>query len=70
MNEPKDYDFMFKLILIGSQHVGKSNILYRYLKGEFLESSTSTLGVEYGAKTITTAKGNRIKLQIWDTAGQ
>lgn len=30
--DKKDYDFMFKLILVGSSGVGKSNILLRYTK--------------------------------------
>jgi len=34
-NEKKDYDFMFKLILVGSASVGKSNILLKYTKNEF-----------------------------------
>jgi len=32
MGEKKDYDFMFKLILVGSSGVGKSNILMKYTK--------------------------------------
>lgn len=72
MNEgnKKDFDFMFKLILIGTASVGKSNILLRYTKDIFDESSQTTIGVEYATKTVTTANGTRIKFQIWDTAGQ
>ena len=66
----KDYDYMFKLILVGSASVGKSNILLKYTKDQFDESSQTTIGVQYATKTITTAIGNRIKFQIWDTAGQ
>lgn len=68
--DKKDYDFMFKLILVGSSGVGKSNILLRYTKNEFLEGWQMTIGVEYATKTITTVNGTRIKFQIWDTAGQ
>lgn len=32
MEEGKEYDYMFKLILIGAAGVGKSNILLRYTK--------------------------------------
>lgn len=61
---------MFKLILIGSAAVGKSNILLKYTKDQFSENSQTTIGVEYATKIVTTATGFRIKFQIWDTAGQ
>jgi small GTP-binding protein len=66
----KDYDYMFKLILIGSAAVGKSQILMKYTKDQFSEQSQTTIGVEYATKILTTANGSRIKFQIWDTAGQ
>ena len=70
MDNKKDYDYMFKLILVGAASVGKSQILLRYTKNEFSDLSQATLGVEYATKLITTPQGNRIKFQIWDTAGQ
>lgn len=66
----KDHDYMFKVILLGKSGVGKSNILLRCTKNEFVCNCDSTLGVEYATKIITTSSGIRIKLQIWDTAGQ
>ena len=61
---------MFKLILIGSNSVGKSNILLKYTKDQFSADSQTTIGVEYATKIVTTANGFRVKFQIWDTAGQ
>jgi len=69
-NKPKEFDYMFKLILLGSTAVGKSNILLRFIKNDFSQESQTTLGVEYAAKIVTTQTGKRVKLQIWDTAGQ
>ena len=69
-DEKKDFDYMFKLILIGAAGVGKSNILLKYTKDQFVEGWNLTIGVEYATKIITTARGTRIKFQIWDTAGQ
>ena len=63
------YDFLFKLILIGDSSVGKSNILLKYLKGEFNPNSKATVGVEFGTKSVE-IENKRIKIQIWDTAGQ
>ena len=67
--ENKEYDLLFKLILIGDSYVGKSNILLKYLKNQFNENSKTTIGVEFGTKNII-INNKRIKIQIWDTAEQ
>ncbi len=64
-----DYDFLFKIVLIGDSGVGKSNLLSRFTRNEFNLESKSTIGVEFATKSIE--KDNMvIKAQIWDTAGQ
>ena len=67
--DKESYDFLFKLILIGDSSVGKSNILLKYLKGQFDPNSKATVGVEFGTKNVE-IKNKKIKIQIWDTAGQ
>ena len=67
--EKESYDFLFKMVLIGDSSVGKTNILSKYLKGTFDESSKATVGVEFGTKNIK-INDKKIKIQIWDTAGQ
>lgn len=72
MATPKDlddYDYLFKIVLIGDSGVGKSNILARYTKNEFNLESKATIGVEFATKSIVT-EDKTIKAQIWDTAGQ
>jgi Ras-related protein Rab-11A len=56
-------------VLIGDSATGKSNILNRYTKDQFSLNTKSTVGVEFGAKSLT-FKEQIIKAQIWDTAGQ
>jgi Ras-related protein Rab-2A len=68
MSEPQP-DSLFKLLIIGDSGVGKSCFLLQFIEGDFKEDHNVTIGVEYGAKTVTAA-GKQIKLQIWDTAGQ
>ena len=65
----EDYDYLFKLILIGDSYVGKTNIMSQYIKKEFSLNSKSTVGVEFGTKIIK-LQDKIIKAQIWDTAGQ
>ncbi|XP_068336380.1 ras-related protein Rab11D isoform X1 [Pyrus communis] len=64
-----EYDYLFKLVLIGDSGVGKSNLLSRFTRNEFNLESKSTIGVEFATKTLT-VDAKLIKAQIWDTAGQ
>lgn len=63
------YDKLIKIILIGDSCVGKSNILSRFINNDFIYESKSTIGVEFGTRTLT-VNNIKIKAQIWDTAGQ
>ena len=65
----KGYNMIFKIVLIGDTSVGKTNILSKYLKGEFDPKSKSTVGVEFGVKNFK-IENNIVKVQIWDTAGE
>lgn len=65
----RDYDFLFKLVLIGDSGVGKSCLLLRFADDNFTDSYISTIGVDFRFRTITIDK-KTVKLQIWDTAGQ
>mmetsp|Transcript_111314 Transcript_111314/g.325574 ORF Transcript_111314/g.325574 Transcript_111314/m.325574 type:complete len:213 (+) Transcript_111314:80-718(+) len=65
----RDYDHLFKLVLLGSSSVGKSCLLLRFADDTFTDSYITTIGVDFRFKTIPVEKKN-IKLQIWDTAGQ
>ncbi|KAF9972469.1 hypothetical protein BGZ73_004414 [Actinomortierella ambigua] len=70
MSQADTYDFLFKIVLIGDSGVGKSNILSRFTRGDFNLESKSTIGVDFGARTVQVEDGKMIKAQIWDTAGQ
>ncbi|KAK1375391.1 RAB GTPase [Heracleum sosnowskyi] len=65
----EDYDYLFKIVLIGDSGVGKSNLLSRFTRNEFSLESKSTIGVEFATRSITVDE-KIIKAQIWDTAGQ
>ncbi|KAJ4886676.1 Ras-related protein RABA1g [Raphanus sativus] len=64
-----DYDFLYKVVLIGDSGVGKSNLLSRFTRNEFSLESKSTIGVEFATRTIH-VDDKIVKAQIWDTAGQ
>jgi small GTP-binding protein len=64
----KDYDRGFKIIIAGSQGVGKGSLLLRYVDNTFSGSMISTIGVDFKFKIIA-VNGQKVKLQIWDTVG-
>ncbi|TVT98560.1 hypothetical protein EJB05_56135, partial [Eragrostis curvula] len=64
-----EFDYLFKLLLIGDSSVGKSCFLLRFADDSYVDSYISTIGVDFKIRTIE-MDGKTIKLQIWDTAGQ
>lgn len=64
-----EYDYLFKLLLIGDSGVGKSCLLLRFADDTYTDSYISTIGVDFKIRTVELDK-KTIKLQIWDTAGQ
>ncbi|CUS11333.1 unnamed protein product [Tuber aestivum] len=78
-----EYDYLFKLLLIGDSGVGKSCLLLRFADDTYTESYISTIGVDFVGppmhlvpptilSKIRTVEldAKTVKLQIWDTAGQ
>jgi small GTP-binding protein len=55
--------------VLGDAGVGKSSLINQYVRQTFTNNYISTVGIDFQEK-IMTVKGQRIKLQIWDTAGQ
>lgn len=64
-----EYDYLFKLLLIGNSGVGKSCLLLRFSDDTYSNDYISTIGVDFKIKTVE-LEGKTVKLQIWDTAGQ
>lgn len=64
-----NYDYLFKVLLIGESSVGKTSVLLRYTDQIFNPSFQATIGVDFRLSTIE-KHGKVHKLQLWDTAGQ
>eukprot|EP00762_Andalucia_godoyi_P001902 ANDGO_06027.mRNA.1 Ras-related protein RABD2a len=64
------FHHVFKLIICGDSGVGKSCLLLRFTDDTF-QHTESTIAVDFRTKAVVHRdSGMRIKLQIWDTAGQ
>ncbi|KAK5169483.1 uncharacterized protein LTR77_005459 [Saxophila tyrrhenica] len=62
-----------KLVVLGSQGVGKTSLVHRHVKSAFIPPSKaqSTVGASFTISTLKDPEtGSQIRLQIWDTAGQ
>lgn len=59
----------FKLVFLGDTAVGKSCLVGRFVRDEFLEYQESTIGAAFVTQTVTLSDVV-VKFEIWDTAGQ
>ncbi|CAH9106070.1 unnamed protein product [Cuscuta europaea] len=58
-----------KLVLLGDMGAGKSSLVLRFVKGQFLEFQESTIGAAFFSSTLS-VDNTTVKFEIWDTAGQ
>lgn len=64
-----DYDYTFKLMMLGDASVGKTSLTLRYISGYFMEDLKLTIGVDFYSKT-TLFNEKKVKLQMWDFGGE
>ncbi|KAK8999303.1 hypothetical protein V6N11_070478 [Hibiscus sabdariffa] len=60
-----NYDYSFKILLVGDSGVGKSSLLVTFISN-FVHDLSPTIGVDFKIKMVTIG-GKRLKLTIWDT---
>ncbi|KAG7173408.1 Ras-like GTP-binding protein RYL2-like [Homarus americanus] len=58
-----------KVVVLGSQGVGKTSLVTRYETKSFHRKSSSTIGASFSNVDIL-LEGTKVKMQVWDTAGQ
>jgi len=61
-----------KIVVLGSQGVGKTSLVHRYVRNAFTPpTTTSTIGASFVTKRVMDIDtSTTVRLQIWDTAGQ
>ena len=60
---------VLKILTAGEGGVGKTTLLHKYIKGEFLADTKMTIGVEFFLKEMN-VDGFDVILQLWDFGGQ
>ena len=65
----EEYDYIFKVLLIGNSDVGKSSLILRYVDQIWNDVFVPTIGVDFKVKSLQ-IDNKRVKMQIWDPAGQ
>ena len=65
----EDYEYIFKVLLLGNSNVGKSSLFLRFVDEIWNDTFVPTIGVDFKIKTFDIDE-KKIKMQIWDTAGQ
>ena len=61
---------MFIVIVVGNSGAGKTNLIQTFDKGVKPNHTAPTVGVDYCSKNVRVDQNQKVKLQIWDTAGQ
>jgi len=69
MEDELEFEYLFKVILLGDSGTGKTCLESRFTRNQFTQGSKATIGVDFAGKTES-VQGSRVRAQIWDTAGQ
>uniref|UniRef100_A0A8C9V3W9 RAB29, member RAS onco family n=1 Tax=Scleropages formosus TaxID=113540 RepID=A0A8C9V3W9_SCLFO len=64
------HDHLFKVLIVGDGHVGKTSLVHRYVEERFCKSYKSTVGVDFALKVLPWSNTETVRLQLWDIAGQ
>ena len=59
----QEYDYLFKVLLLGDSGAGKSSLILRYTDDTFNSSLVSSIGVDFKVKKKE-IEGKIIKIQI------
>ena len=68
-SEEDNYEYIFKVVLVGDSGVGKSNLFTRFTRNTFRMQTLPTIGLDFDAKNMV-IDSKTVRTQIWDTAGQ
>ena len=68
--QSENKELLYKILLLGDSSLGKTCFLMRYTDNTYQEIHMSTIGIDNKFKDVELEDGKKVKIQIWDTAGQ
>lgn len=66
----KEYDFPFKIAIVGDSGVGKTALFSCYNTGTFTKDEVAKTGLDWADKLVDLYTRRTVKAEIWDTTGQ
>ena len=69
MEPESDFDYTIKLLVVGDSSVGKTNFISMFIENKFNQAYMTTSGMDLRTSSIE-VKNKKIRVQLWDTAGQ
>ena len=69
IDEEKDPDFCFKLVMLGNSGVGKTSLVKYEINNTFINDNESTVIFDHYFKNFCISE-KTVRLQIWDLCGQ
>ena len=61
---------VYKILVAGDAAVGKSTMIHRFVEGEFVDTKTMTIGVDFFTKKLEIGADILCVMQLWDLGGQ
>ncbi len=65
-----DADYIFKVVVVGDGAVGKTSLILRYTQGSFNTNYIRTIGAQFSRFDLNAKAGEKVRLFLWDIAGQ
>ena len=62
-----EYDYLYKILVLGDNSVGKSSLIHNYIEFEKLTTSLPTIGIDFRVAYGKDHNDRKVKLHIWDT---
>ena len=69
MEVDSDFDYTIKILVVGDSTVGKTNFIRMFIENKFNQNYMTTSGIDLKTSSIE-IKNKKIRVQLWDTAGQ
>lgn len=64
-----DFETAIKVVVVGNGNVGKSSMIRRFCKNEYLQTYKKTIGVDYQERELQ-INNEPVRMMVWDCAGQ